>query len=201
MGIMTRFDVGENIRRLRKDRALTQEDLAARIGEDTSIATISKLEKGQMKLTHDWIVALADALGVSQHDIIAEPDFSMRVVPVLGLIQAGAWSEAIAEPSGWIPVFGDVGGVNVFALQPVGDSMDKLVREGGYIVVDPDQRDLHDGSHFAVMNAHGETTFKRYLASPPQLVPVSYNGEHQPIPLGREPFVVIGRVTWAGGAP
>lgn len=199
MCLMRSNTAGLNIKRLRKERGLTQEQLAARISEDTSIATISKLEKGQMSMSLDWIQRIASALGVTEHEIIARGDISrVRLIPIIGLIAAGNWSEAIENPEGYMPAAPDVGGPNCFALRPVGDSMDQLVGEGGCIVVDPDQRDLHDGKAYAVRNAEGDTTFKRYQASPPTLLPCSSNKDHQPIPLGREPFTVIGRVTWAG---
>jgi SOS-response transcriptional repressor LexA len=74
--------------------------------------------------------------------------------------------------------------------------MDKLVGEDGLIIVDPDQRDLINGKLYCVRNIAGEATFKRYRADPPQLEPMSSNPYHTAIPLGREPFIVIGRVTY-----
>lgn len=195
---MQENDAYLNIKRLRKERSLTQEGLAARISEEVSIATISKLEKGQMALTTEWIDRIAKALGVTRHDVIASQASPVRFVPIIGLIAAGNWSEAIEQPDGWMPVRPDVGGPNCFALKAVGDSMDQLIGEGGYIVVDPDQQDLFDAKVYAVRNTEGETTFKRYQAQPPTLLPCSGNDSHKPIPLGREPFTVVGRVTWAG---
>jgi repressor LexA len=184
------------IRELRKERGLTQEELAARLGEDTSIATVSRLESGSMGLTHSWIDRIAQAMKISPHEIIATPGNQLRMVPVIGHIAAGAWAEAIERPEGWIPALPSVGGPNSFALKPVGDSMDQLADEESYIIVDPDQRELEIGRVYAVRNMEGEATFKRYVADPPRLMPCSNNPAHQPIPIGNEPFVIIGRVTY-----
>jgi repressor LexA len=202
MGFMESATAGENIRKLRQERGLTQEQLAARVSEDTSIATISKLETGKMALTVEWISSIAKALLVSPHDIITESEHSpVRFVPIIGYIAASNWNEAVTHPQGWMPIPSGFGGPNCFALKPIGDSMNELVNEEGYIVVDPDKRSLVDGKVYAMRNAEGETTFKRYKSHPPSLIPCSTNPEHQPIPIGEEPFSVIGRVIWVGYQP
>ena len=47
----------------------------------------------------------------------------MRLVPRLGRVQAGALSEAIEDPDGWIPVDGALGEHELFALTVKGESM------------------------------------------------------------------------------
>ena len=74
--------------------------------------------------------------------------------------------------------------------------MNLLIEPDGYVVVDPDMRDLIDGKVYAVMNGSAETTVKRYRENPPRLVPCSSNPEHKDIAIGREPFTVIGRVVF-----
>ena len=96
-----------------------------------------------------------------------------------------------------MPIPSSAAGPNAFALQPLGDSMNLVVREDGYAIVDPDQRELVGGKVYALRNEHGETTFKRYVESPPRLEPCSTNPAHVPILLGAEPLVVIGRIVLA----
>jgi repressor LexA len=186
------------IRDLRTARHLTQEELAAMLGEDTSIATVSRLESGRMTLTLPWIHRIAAALGVSPHEIIARADQGFRLVPLIGEIAAGDWSVAVQNPLEWVPVVDKVGGARAFALKPKGDSMNLLADEDSYIVVDPDQNTLENGRIYAVCNGNGEATFKRFRADPPRLEPMSSNPEHKPIPVGAEPFTVIGRITYVG---
>jgi repressor LexA len=47
----------------------------------------------------------------------------LRLVPKLGRIQAGALSEAIEDPDGWIPIDGAMGEHELFALVVRGESM------------------------------------------------------------------------------
>ena len=56
------------LKTLRERRGLSMDELAERI--ETTGSTISKLEKGQMKLTVEWMEKLAEALGVHPAELI-----------------------------------------------------------------------------------------------------------------------------------
>lgn len=186
------------IREIRKLRALSQEDLAARIGEDVTGATISRLETGRIALTQEWLYKIGRALSVNPLELITDKSAEVRLVPVIGFVAAGNWMEAIADPDGYWPIPSDAGGPSAFALRPKGDSMENVAEEGrSIIVVDPDQLDLIPGKAYIVTNSEGEATFKRYRADPPRLEPDTSNPEHKAIVLGREPFLIVGRVTYA----
>ncbi|MGJ3630140.1 S24/S26 family peptidase [Sphingomonas sp. MMS24-JH45] len=47
-----------------------------------------------------------------------------------------------------------------------GDSMNQLLPEGGWAVVDPDQRHLYYGRVYLIENEDRETTVKRYCGDP-----------------------------------
>lgn len=199
---MSRKYAANAIRQIRKDEGITMEELALRMsdnGQDITMATVHKLETGQMGLTLDYINAFAQALQVDSSSIIASNVVrSTRMVPILGTIAAGSWREPAVVASGHVAIPLDAAGSQAFALKPEGDSMDLLVSDNGFIVVDPDQVELWNDRCYAVCNQHGEMTFKRFKATPPRLEPVSSNPDHVPIPLGREPFTIIGRVTYVG---
>lgn len=186
--------VGHRIRELRIEAGLSLEGLAERIGDGTHFTTLAKIERSQRTISLDWIIKIANALKVEPAALLQSGRKPVTLIPLVGKIAAGNWREAILDPIEMIPVAGV--GPNAFALQPEGDSMNNIVSEGSIIVIDPDQLDLLEGKLYAMMNGHGETTFKRYRSDPPRLEPVSTNPEHQAIPLGREPFTVIGRVVW-----
>lgn len=63
--------VGRNFARLRRDKGLTQEEVAARSG--FSQQYISSLERGRRNPTVITLYELAQALGVSHVDLVA-PD-------------------------------------------------------------------------------------------------------------------------------
>lgn len=186
------------IRELRKERGISQEDLGLAMQNQLTGSTIAKLETGRQALSADYILDIARVLQCDPADILVERRGSARMVPVIGAVQAGNWREAVETAGEFVPVPADLGGPNLFALRAVGDSMNRIVPDGGTVIVDPDQRELIDKKFYVVMNGEGETTFKQFSANPVALLPCSTNGEHQPIPLGSEPFTVIGRVVFAG---
>jgi repressor LexA len=187
-----------NIRRLRKERGWTMQELADRIEGGAHFTTIAKLERNMRGLSVEWLEKLGKALGVAPEDIIAPANQAARprMVPLIGTIAAGNWQEAIHDPIGM--VLAPQGGPNVFALRPDGTSMDQVIMPGAYVLVDPDQIELTDGRIYAVRNGSGDATLKMFRSSPPRLEPRSSDPKHQPIPVGREPFTVIGRVVWQG---
>jgi repressor LexA len=197
LGIMDGF--GARVREARRAKKMTLDDLAARVGElrgePTHFTTIAKIERAQRSVSLEWVDWLAKALGEKPERLLGtRPQSTITMVPLVGTIAAGNWKEAVQHATDEVPV--PDAGPRAFALTPSGNSMDKVADESTIIIVDPDQLDLHDGHLYAIMNAEGETTFKQFRASPPRLEPMSTDPEHKAIPLGREPFTVIGRVTW-----
>lgn len=171
------------------------EELGLALDPPVSHSNIARLETRRSGLTLDYIQQIADVLGVSPVEIITETTASVYYAPVVATIVAGNWQEAVeltdSEP---IPVPAGIAGPRAFLLKIDGDSMSDQAGDGGYALVDPDDLDLVDGKQYAVMNEHGETTYKKFQVSPPALIPMSGNPKHQPIIIGRSQFIVIGRV-------
>lgn len=200
--------LANRVREIRKANGLTQEDLALRIseltGEDTSVATVSRLESGRMELTQRWMTRIGSAMGVSPHELIATTEGQgLRMLPVVSMAKAVDWMEAVLEPEGEIPALARVGGPRCFAVRPHPDHAGYFLEdaEDGYAVVDPDQAELRDGKVYLIRSAQ-RAVFKIYQADPPRLLPScsKYKDDpaHHPIVIGAEPFTVIGRVTYIG---
>jgi repressor LexA len=187
--------MANNIRERRLARGLTMRDLADRMG--THYTTIAKIERSERRLTPDWVARFASALGIDPSDISTNgstlPAGGAKPIPVIGLVAAGNWREAVQSADEYVPA--PSAGPNTFGLTVEGDSMNKVAQAGSIVMVDPDQAELHDGAYYVVMNAENDTTFKQYRANPARLEPCSDNPEHRTIPLGRIPFSVVGRVT------
>ena len=185
------------IQTIRKQKGVSRAELAKRAG--TSPQQIARLENGERRLTVDWASRLAAALETTVFELLGGDAYSgvkpPGMVPLIGEVSCGAWREAVQDPIGFVPSIG--GGPATFALVAAGDSMDKLVPEGGVVGVDPDDLDLLDGRAYIAMNAAGETTAKRYRSAPAALIPVSTNPNNVEIALGREPFTIVGRIVWA----
>ncbi len=183
------MDDRDRIREALKTQKRTQADLAAVLR--TSVASVGRLLRKERRLTADERDQAFAWLGLDA----PSPSASAKRIPVIGMVSAGAWKEAVEHPIGWILAEG--GGPHTFALQIEGDSMDLLVPEGGHVAVDPDDLDLISGRIYVVQGESGDATIKRYRNDPARLEPMSSNPQHQPILLGREPVRVIGRVVWA----
>lgn len=183
--------VANRLHVVRRAQGMTLQQVADRAG--TTFGQVHKLEKSMRPLTMEWIERLAKALGVPESELMpnAAAPAAVRAIPVLGEIAAGNWREAVQFAKAEVMVAGAP--VNAFALEPVGDSMNKLLPNGGYVVIDPDDADLREGKVYAVMNGEGETTLKRYRSNPARLEPCSTNPAHQAINLGRENFTIVGR--------
>jgi transcriptional regulator with XRE-family HTH domain len=56
------------LRRYRQTNGLTQEDLGALAG--TTFATISRIEAGRLKPTHDLLIRLSEATGITIDELV-----------------------------------------------------------------------------------------------------------------------------------
>lgn len=188
--------MANRIRELRQARGWSMEELASKVEGSPHFTTIAKIERAQRSLSQEWMGKISAALGVQPVDLISGGEQRPRMVPLLGNIAAGSWQEAIADSDEM--VIAPAGGPNVFGLKPQGNSMNEVIMDGAYVLVDPDITDLCDGAIYAVRNDGNDTTLKMYRSDPPRLEPRSSDPSHQPIIFGREPFTVIGRVIWQG---
>ncbi|SEG61240.1 helix-turn-helix domain-containing protein [Bosea lathyri] len=79
-------DQPNRVGEVRKRAKLSQQDLAEKVGAHW--ITISKLERGKMQLTGDWLRRLADALGTSMADLLPKQESLRREVVVEGEIMS-----------------------------------------------------------------------------------------------------------------
>ncbi len=183
--------MANRIAELREVKGMTQPELAALVG--TKATQLGKLERGERRLSDHWAQRIAPHLDVAPHELFMPEGLSgLRFVPVIGEVACGNWQEAVEVAGERVPSF--FGGPNSFALRPVGDSMDVILRGTGYVIVDPDKTDLIDRKHYVVLNEEGEATAKTYRASPARLEPASTNPEHLAIIIGRQKFSVVGQI-------
>ena len=64
------MNVGEKIKDIRKQKGLTMRELASIAG--TSQQQIDRLEKGQRRMTIEWLEKISNALGHNPHNLLAE---------------------------------------------------------------------------------------------------------------------------------
>lgn len=187
---MTEDQLVEAIRTEARRQKVSQAELA-RVAGMPSQSAMSNVFKGKRRLTIQEADTIMRFLNI-------EDTPSVQWVPVIGLASAGNWNEAVLMASGEVSIPLRKAGKRAFAVEIVGDSMNKLLPEGGWAVVDPDQTDLYSGRVYLVQNGDDDVTIKRYASDPARLEPVSTNELHKPIALTGLPYRVIGRVVAYG---
>ncbi|MDG9859402.1 XRE family transcriptional regulator [Acinetobacter ursingii] len=165
--------LGENLKKIRKAKGLTQKQVAQKSGVRQSV--ISDLETGTAKSTGS-IVELANALGVTAEDLRkgVESDAELTniapvkptMAPVLSWVQAGVFTNVqsvdMSQVEEWLPLPDDCD--NCFYLKVQGLSNYPTFHEGDYILVDPNvaYSDMQSGD-LIVVRKHDDATFKKLV--------------------------------------
>ena len=68
LGIVNNISIKNNIRRIRKDRKITQEEMAHRLG--ISVTAYRDFEKGDTSIVNGNVMKLADLLETSTEEIV-----------------------------------------------------------------------------------------------------------------------------------
>lgn len=186
--------MAEMLRRL-DAKEIKGKDLAGYLGIEP--ARVTEMRKGRRRIQQHEMPLLARLFGMDEAPERPLPFETIEVldVPVIGLGPAGSWREAIEVPSYTMKMAKPPAGKKIsFAVEISGDSMDKLLPEGGWAAVDATQKTLYDNRVYLVMNEFHEATVKRYHSNPSRLEPVSHNPAHETIMLGEGPITIIGRI-------
>lgn len=178
----------EQLKRLMAEHKDSQVGIARLLGITPD--KVSKMLKGRRRLTVEEANILRTYYGLKADEKADRP----HMLPVVGLVSAGCWREGFEQVMGWVPAPDRSLSRDSFVVKVEGDSMDKVVEDGGLVIVDPRDLDLISGKYYVVRNADGETTFKQYAENPARLLPCSTNERHQTILIGQEGFTVVGRV-------
>ena len=169
--------LGENLKKIRKAKKMTQKELAQKSG--VKQPDISDLETGNAKSTGS-ILELANALGVTAEElrkgVFDEASLTNvapivpRMAPVLSWVQAGTMTNVqavdMSQVEEWLPIpDGDC--EKCFYLKVQGLSNYPEFHEGDYILVDPTLPfgDMNSGD-IIVVRKFDDATFKRLVIEP-----------------------------------
>lgn len=172
--------LSDNIRRFRRLRDLSQEDIAKKLGYK-SFTTIQKWETGMAEPPVGKLYELADILRVNIMELLGEesdnnitdmPLSTYKFVPAS--VSAGALTniESINYmPSVTIPDFmmgRYAGNKNIILMHVNGESMNNVIQNGAVIAVlaNVDLSDIHDGDIVVIKNG-GDYTVKRFYNDSP----------------------------------
>lgn len=200
--------ISDNIKRLREDADMSQDQLGQRLGKTRS--AISQYEAGKIIPRMGVIEDIAAIFNVPKSEILGEnvtnlssSDFVQ--LPVMGEIAAGTPIEMteiidnhpcpkqIADKhpnSGWLRV--------------EGDSYNRSIPNGCYALIDFDLKEPNEHSPFAVCVNGYSATIKRVkrLANGYELIPNSYDPTYLPMIYDynkddTEEITIIGQVVYA----
>lgn len=179
----------EQLKQLMEERGENQAGLARLIGITPDKMSKTLSGKRNLKLEEGNILRRYFGLDGTESERTRP-----HLLPIVGLVSAGAWREGFEHIRGHMPSPDRDLSSDSFVVIVEGDSMNKIVADGEAVIVDPCQRELLPRRYYVVRNASGETTFKQYQDQPARLEPCSTNKAHRTIFPGQEEFIVIGRV-------
>lgn len=172
--------LSDNIRRFRRLRDLSQEDIAKKLGYK-SFTTIQKWETGMAEPPVGKLYELADILRVNIMELLGEesdnnitdmPISTYKFVPAS--VSAGALTNIDSinyMPSVVIPDFmmgRYAGNRNIILMHVNGESMNNVIQNGAVIAVltNVELSDIHDGDIVVIKNG-GDYTVKRFYNDSP----------------------------------
>jgi repressor LexA len=182
----------ERVKAALKSSPWTNDAFAKEVGL-THVSALYKILKGERDVKADEAARIYSTLRLAPEGAV-----SVHVVPIIGLAAAGQWREAIEMPLGRMMVPSSIAGARSFGVEVKGDSMDQLIEDGGWIVVDPDDKVLSPGKCYLLQNGEHEVTVKQYQKNPPRFEPVSSNPDHDGFLVSDCDPVILGRVVWKG---
>ncbi len=201
------MDLGERMKQLRLLKGATQEEVGKVIGVQKS--AIRKYEKGEVKnmkrnsielLANYFGVTVPYLLGIEEKETISNKTL---LVPVLGKIPAGTPLFANENIIAYYPIIPDLYELNevknLFYLQVVGDSMNKLFENSSYVLMRKQDYAENGDIVAAIVNGNNEATLKKFKRIDDTFVmlePDSTFEEYQPIiiNLKETDFKIIGKV-------
>ncbi len=157
---------GERIYKIRNEKGLTQDELAAAVGYK-SRSTIAKIESGERDAPQTMIVALAKALGTTPSylmgweennspnvvkDSIPYTPENMVPIPVIGRVAAGytCLAETDIECYELVSPENINDGYDYVYLKVIGNSMEPLIIEGDLVLVRVQER-VNSGDYAVVI--------------------------------------------------
>ena len=186
---------GEVIKQLRLRSGLSQEELANKMGY-TDRSSISRIEKGDMKLTQDKIMEFSTLFKVSPLVILGMEEYvpPKTQVPVYGRVAAGIPIEAIENiidyediPDTWTGTFG--------AMRIKGDSMAPRILDGDTIIVKR-QDDANSGDIVVAIINGQDATVKKLIKHPDGITLQAFNPAYEPMYFSKENMEEIPVTIW-----
>lgn len=153
--------LGEKIREARKNKGLSQDDLASKLGVNR--VSISNYEKGKNNPTHNNLLKLSAILGVQLMD---ECSVITKFIPLIGLASCGIPKDYNLSNYENIPIDSRLFRDGMYAVEAEGDSMTPKINSGNIVYCSPNEN-IENGNivHYTY---HGESGLKKFKVNEDQ---------------------------------
>lgn len=173
--------IGNNIKRARELKGLTQDELAKRMGYK-SRSTIARIENGDNDVSQSKLKKFADILDVSIDFLLDDGNKKLQIphargirIPILGRVVAGIPLEAITDIEGYeeiTPKMASLG--EYFALKIKGHSMEPQILDND-VVICKCQSDVESGDIAIILVNGDEATCKQIKKSQEGVTLIGFN--------------------------
>lgn len=196
--------IGENIKRLREEAGLSQEQLAEKLEKTRS--AVSQYESGKIVPRMGVIEDLATIFDVSKSVIIGEQYMGkgFSPVPLYGRVAAGTPIEMlVAEDIKEAPAKFTDDDPDAYLVKVIGNSMSRRIQDGDFALVSPKYTEPNAHDMFLVTVNGDDATIKcvRVLENGIELIPDSYDPTYRPQVYDYNmdetpPIRIIGKIVW-----
>jgi repressor LexA len=201
---------GDNIAKLRAEKHMSQRALAQALG--ISNGTVAAWETKGTLPNVGTMDKLQEIFGVTAGERFtphitarSDNDYSSQELRVFGRIAAGTPIEMVEGDFGFpCPTYLIKRYPRAFFLQVEGESMSRILPNGCYVLVDPEQREpiINQRVYAVCVNGYDATVKRvRYLANGIELIPDSldptyHTQVYDATVEDTESITIIGRVVW-----
>lgn len=201
--------LNNRLKEMRERAGMTQQELSERLG--ITQQSVYYYEKGSRDIKASMLMSMASALGCTVSELLGIESVSgnpitssTRDVPLLGSIAAGTPIEMRAVDNSFpVPARIMEQHPHAFLLRVDGESMNRVLPNGSYALVDPCDDVEQNGKPYAVCVNGYDATIKRVrrLSNGFELAPDSTDPTFRSVVYdygvdGTETVTVIGRVVW-----
>ncbi len=187
------------VRDLREQKGWSLATLARRAG--TTAPTIMKLEKMERKLDLIWIERLAAALGVDPLSLFVGSNAGglyVRLIPSLSEVDIIAFvlksDTSVIESDFLVPIVSAIAkGPRVFAFSVTTVNSISEDQEG-FVVIDPDDKDLQEGNSYALLVESGSLGLFHYQEAPARFATRPETANLLAPKIGQDSFSIVGRL-------
>lgn len=190
---------GAVIKRKRKEKGMTQEELGALLGVNKG--AVSKWESGRVQnIKRSQLLELARILEVSPNELLdRQTKPTHKRIPVLGKVAAGEPIEQVEDIIGYEEIpFSWAETATYFALKIRGDSMEPRMYDGDVVIVR--QQECAETGDIVIASINGQdATCKRFRMTDSGIMLISLNSKYDPFVFSPEqveslPVRILGKV-------